>query len=106
MQAVFKLAGRQFTAEEGTVIRVPFQDVAKGTQLDIKQVLLIKNDENSLVGNPYVEGARIEAEVVDHGRDEKVTVYKFKRRTKYRRLRGHRQPYSDLKIHRIIPPTT
>ncbi|MEA3296478.1 MAG: 50S ribosomal protein L21 [candidate division Zixibacteria bacterium] len=104
MYAVFQLAGFQYTVEEGTVLKVPSQNMDDGAKLDIKEVLLIKDGDNSHIGNPFVENAKVEAEVVGKGKSDKVLVYKFKRRTKYRRTEGHRQNYSEIKINRILPP--
>ena len=104
MYAVFQIAGFQYNAEEGSVIKIPVQRVDKGSKLDIDEVLLVKVDDKVMVGTPFVQGARIEAEVVDHGKDDKVLIYKYKRRTKYRRTQGHRQDYSDIKINKIITP--
>lgn len=104
MYAVFKLSGYQFSVEEGAIVKVPFQDVEKGSKIDIDDVLLIKDNDNAMIGNPYVDGAKIEAEVLDSGKSDKVRVYKYKRRTKYRRRQGHRQQYSEIKITRIIAP--
>jgi len=104
MYAVFQIAGFQYNAEEGAVIKIPVQNADKGSKLDIDEVLLVKKDDKVMVGSPFVEGARIEAEIVDHGKGEKVRIYKYKRRTKYRRTQGHRQDYSDIKINKIIAP--
>ena len=104
MYAVFQLTGFQYTAEEGTVLKVPLQAAEEGSQLDIGEVLMINDGEKSLVGTPFVEDARIEAEVLSHGKADKVLVFKFKRRKKYRRTTGHRQDYSEIKINKIISP--
>jgi large subunit ribosomal protein L21 len=104
MYAIFQLSGFQFTGEEGSVIRVPRQDVEKGGSIDISEVLLVKGDGDPMVGTPYVADASIQAEVVDHGKDDKILVHKYKRRTKYRLTRGHRQDYSEIKINKISAP--
>ena len=104
MYAVFQLSGFQYSAKEGDVIRVPQQSLDAGSKLDIGEVLLVKGDGDASVGTPFVADAKIEAEIVGSGLADKVTVFKFKRRTKYRRKRGHRQAYSDLKINRIVAP--
>ena len=104
MYAVFQLSGRQYSVEEGAIVKVPFQDVEKGSRVDITDVLLIEDGDNTLIGNPYVEDARIEAEALDSGKSNKVRIYKYKRRTKYRRTQGHRQQYSEIKINRIVVP--
>ena len=104
MYAVFQMSGFQFNAEEGAQIRLPHQNLKEGEKLDISEVLLVKDNDKVLVGTPFIEGAKIEAEVVETGKDEKVRVYKYKRRTKYRLTRGHRQDYTDVKINKIIAP--
>ncbi|MEA1980492.1 MAG: 50S ribosomal protein L21 [candidate division Zixibacteria bacterium] len=104
MYAVFQVSGFQFNAEEGGVLRIPLQKVDKGSKLDFDEVLLLKNDDTTLIGNPLIDGAKIEAEVLDHGKDGKITIYKYKRRTKYRLTQGHRQDFSEIKINKIIAP--
>lgn len=104
MYAVFQLSGFQYTVSEGDIIRVPRQAVEKGSSLDISEVLLIKDGESAQVGRPFVENAKVEAEVSGEGKDDKVLIYKYKRRTKYRRRQGHRQDYTELKINRIVAP--
>jgi large subunit ribosomal protein L21 len=105
MQAVFQLSGFQFNAHEGEILRVPHQKVGVGESFEIDQVLMLKDKDTSTVGTPTVDGAKIEAEVLGNGRDDKVAVFKFKRRTKYRRTRGHRRDYSEIKIKRIVKPS-
>ncbi|RME27190.1 MAG: 50S ribosomal protein L21 [Candidatus Zixiibacteriota bacterium] len=104
MYAVFQVAGFQFAAEEGTTVRVPTIAAEKGATVSIPEVLLVKDNETAHVGTPYVEGASVEAEVIDTGLGKKVVVYKYKRRTKYRRTRGHRQPYTELRVKKITAP--
>ncbi|MDF1543781.1 MAG: 50S ribosomal protein L21 [bacterium] len=104
MYAVFQISGFQFNAEVGEVIQIPSQSVESGSKLDINEVLLLKKEDNLLIGQPFVEGARVEAEVVEHGKNEKVVVFKKKRRTKYRRTQGHRQGFSEIKINKIVAP--
>jgi len=104
MYAVFESGGLQFNAEVGSVLKVPYLSVKPGETISIDKVLLLKDGENALVGKPYLSEAKIEAEVVNEGLAEKVTIYKFKKRTKYRRHVGHRQQYSEIKINKIISP--
>ena len=104
MFAVFESGGLQFRAEEGIELKVPHLTATPGDTISIDKVLLIDDGKNSLVGTPFLESAMIEAEVVSEGMAEKVDVYKFKRRTKYRKLRGHRQKYTQLKIKKITLP--
>ena len=104
MYAVFNLSGFQYTAEEGEVLKVPFQSSDAGSKFDINNVLLIKGKDDTLVGTPFIENAKIEAEVMGNGKDDKVLIYKYKRRTKYRRTQGHRQDFTEIKINKIVSP--
>jgi len=102
MEAIFQLSGFQYRGSEGDVIRVPRQKGESGATLEIADVLLIKDNDTTLIGTPNVAGAKIEAELLSEGRGEKITVFKKRRRTKYRRIRGHRQSFSDIKITKIV----
>lgn len=102
MYAVFQLSGFQYRAEVGTVLQVPLQDGKKGDKLEIPEVLLIQKDDASQIGTPFVEGAKIVAEVLGHGQADKIRIYKYKRRTKYRKTQGHRQDYTEVKINKIV----
>jgi len=104
MQAVFQLSGFQFDVEEGEVLKVPRQKAKVGDSFDIDEILLVKDKETTTIGTPTVEGAKIEAVLLGNGRSDKVTVFKFKRRTKYRRTTGHSQDYSEIKIKKIVIP--
>lgn len=102
MYAVFESGGLQFNAEVGSVVKVPFLAIKPGETVSIDKVLLVKEGENALVGTPYLTSARVEAEVINEGMAEKVEIYKFKKRTKYRRHTGHRQKYSEIKVKKIV----
>ena len=105
MYAVVETGGSQFTVEEGKQIRIPKIDGSVGDKITLDKVLLVSDGQNPIIGTPYVENASVEAEVTDQTKDEKVTVFKFKRRTKYRRTRGHRQMFSELRITKINVPS-
>ena len=104
MFAVFELGGLQFRAEEGAEIKIPHLAASPGDTVSIDKVLLIDDGKDPLIGTPYLESASVEAEVIKEGLAEKINVYKFKRRTKYRKLRGHRQKFTEIKIKKITPP--
>ncbi len=104
MFAVFESGGLQFRVEEGTAVKIPHLTASPGDTVSIDKILLIDDGENSMVGTPYLESALIEAEILNEGLAKKIDVYKFKKRTKYRRLRGHRQKYTEIKIKKITPP--
>ncbi|HYO91533.1 MAG TPA: 50S ribosomal protein L21 [Pyrinomonadaceae bacterium] len=97
--AIIKSGGKQFRVEEGQQVRVPLMDKEVGSTVEL-DVLLLGGDSPQ-VGAPVVDGARVAATVVDHGRDTKIIVFKKKRRKQYKRTRGHRQDYTTLKIDSI-----
>jgi large subunit ribosomal protein L21 len=104
MYAVFESGGLQFSAEEGALLKVPHLTAKPGDTVSIDRVLMLKDGEDSHVGSPYLDTARIEAEIVNEGLADKIIVYKFKKRTKYRKTTGHRQKYTEIRIKKIIPP--
>jgi len=104
MYAVFESGGLQFRAEEGTSIKVPHITANPGDSISIDKVLLVNDGDNSFIGSPYLESAKVEAEIVTEGLAKKVDVYKFKRRKKYRKLQGHRQKFTEIVIKKITPP--
>lgn len=104
MYAIMQLAGFQYAVEEGAVLRVPTLHKDKGAKVTIDTVLLAKSGDKTLVGTPTISGAAIEAEVTEVGKDDKVITYKYRRRTKYRKMIGHRQDFTELKINKIKLP--
>lgn len=104
MYAIFETGGLQFRVEEGSKIKVPYISANPGDNISIDKVLLVKDGENSFVGSPYLDSARVEAEILTEGLAKKVDVYKFKKRTKYRKMQGHRQKFTEIKIKKITPP--
>jgi large subunit ribosomal protein L21 len=104
MYAVFQMAGFQYAVDEGTVVRVPSIDSKPGDKVEINDVLLIKDGDIARIGTPFVAGARLEAEVIANAKADKVMAFKYRRRTKYRRTHGHRQPYTEIKINKIVSP--
>jgi large subunit ribosomal protein L21 len=103
MYAIVESGGFQFSVKEGDKIRAPKLDAGAEEKLVLDKVLFIGGEEPK-VGTPYVSGAQVEAEVIGPGRWPKIVVFKKKKRVKYRRTRGHRQDFTELRIRRIIPP--
>jgi large subunit ribosomal protein L21 len=103
MYAVLETGGFQFSVKEGDTIKAPKLKVQPKEKVVLDKVLFIGGEEPK-VGSPYVDGAQVEAEVVGSGKEDKVLVYKKKRRTKYRRTRGHRQDFTELRIEKIVSP--
>lgn len=102
MYAVFRTGGKQFRAEVGMTLRVPSMDVDAGSTVTFDDVLLASKGDEVVVGSPVVEGASVKAEVVKHGRDKKVIVFKRKRRKQYRKKAGHRQGFTEVKVSEIV----
>ena len=102
MYAVIEIKGRQLIVREGDVVRLPYEaGLDIGSSMKADRVLLIRDDKKTRIGQPDVSGATVSLEVLGEGRDRKILVYKKKRRKKYRRLRGHRQKYTEAVISRI-----
>lgn len=95
--AVVRIKDTQYRVHENETIEVALLGDAVGAKVEFEDVLLLSDGEVR-VGNPTVAGARVRAEVLAHGRGKKVIVFKMKRRKAYRRTRGHRQDYTQLRI--------
>lgn len=99
MYAIVDIKSKQFKVSEGDTLYVPYQkDLDPGTEITYDDVLLVSDDGDVQVGEPRVGGASVQARVLDHVKDDKVTVFKFKKRNRYRIKRGHRQPYTQIEI--------
>lgn len=101
MYAVFRTGGKQFRAEPGSSIRVPSLDVEPGETVTFEDVLLASDGSDVKVGTPVIAGASVKAEVVKHGRDKKIIVFKRKRRKGYRKKAGHKQGFTEVKVAEI-----
>ena len=102
MYAVIEIKGQQLVVRQGDLVRIPLVAEAEaGQTLEADRVLLVRSQESTLIGTPQVEGAVVHLEVLGHGRNRKITVFKKKRRKKYRRTRGHRQGYTEAVVARI-----
>lgn len=96
--AIFKASGQQFRASVGDTLRVPLLQKKPGSRVTFDEVLLASDGKKIATGKPSVKGAKVTAEVVRHGKGEKLVVFKFKRRKNYRRKNGHRQQYTEIKV--------
>ena len=101
MYALIELAGKQFRVEEGSSIRVPHVEGKVGSKVTIENILYMDDGKNKTVGTPTVTDAKIDSEIISHGRDRKVVVFKFKRRKGYQKKNTHRQEYSILKVGKL-----
>ncbi|MEC9482793.1 MAG: 50S ribosomal protein L21 [Halomonas sp.] len=98
MYAVIKSGGKQYRVQEGQTLKLEKLEVATGDSLDFDQVLLVADGDDVKVGAPLVDGAKVTAEVVSHGRGEKIRIIKFRRRKHSMRRQGHRQWFTEVKI--------
>lgn len=101
MFAVIKTGGKQFRAEPGVSLRVPTLAVEPGENVIFDEVLLASDGDSVKIGTPVVEGAQVTAEVVKHGRDKKIIVFKRKRRKGYRKKQGHRQGFTEIRVSEV-----
>jgi large subunit ribosomal protein L21 len=96
--AIFTTGGAQFRAEPGATIKIPLLAAEPGSKVTFDQVLLASDGKQVHAGKPVVQGAKVTAEVVRHAKGEKIRIYRFARRTGYRRHAGHRQRFTEIKI--------
>ncbi len=101
MYAIFRAQGKQFRAEPDATLRLPSLEAEPGDKVSFDEVLLAEREGDVRVGTPTLEGARVAAEVVRHGKDDKIVVYKMKRRKGYRRKQGHRQGFTEVRVLEI-----
>ena len=96
--AIVETGGKQYRVHEGDTIRVESIEGDEGDTIDLESVKPISLDGETSVGAPNVEGAKVQAEVVNKGKGKKIVVFKYKAKTRYRRKNGHRQNFTDLRI--------
>jgi large subunit ribosomal protein L21 len=98
MYAVIEAGGKQHRVVEGETLKLEKLDAATGDTIEFDRVLMVGEGEGVKIGAPVVEGGKVTAEVVAHGRHDKVRIVKFNRRKHYRNETGHRQWYTEVKI--------
>ena len=102
MYAVIKTGGKQYKVAPGEKLKVEQIPADVGAEVLLDQVLMIGEGESVRVGRPTVAGATVKAIVVAHGRADKVTIFKMRRRKHYQKHQGHRQNYTEIKIDSIV----
>ena len=98
MYAVIQTGGKQYRVSEGDVLNVEKLAVEAGENVVFDKVLTVVNDGDVMIGKPVVEGAKVTAKVVEHGKAKKIFVFKYKAKANYRKRQGHRQPYTQVEI--------
>lgn len=102
MYAVINSGGKQYRVQPGETVRVDKLDAEVGQNVKFEEVLAVQTDKEFKVGTPTVAGASVKATVLDHGRADKIIVFKFKRKKQYKKTTGHRQDYTAVKISEIL----
>jgi large subunit ribosomal protein L21 len=102
MYAVISSGGKQYRVQPGETIHVERLEVEVGQNVKFDEVLAIKTDTDFKVGTPWVAGASVNGTVVNHGRGEKIIVFRFKRKKQYKKTTGHRQDFTAVKIADIV----
>lgn len=101
MYAIIESCGKQYKVAEGEVVFFEKLDAEEGKKVTFDKVVLVSEDGKVQVGAPYVKGVKVEGKVVAHGKAKKILVYKMKPKKNYRRMQGHRQPYTKVEITKI-----
>ena len=101
MYAVVEIAGQQFKVAKADKIMVPKIESEIGAKLMFDKVLLLGDEKQTKIGTPYLSGSQIEAKVIGHLKDDKVLVFKKKKRKGYRVRRGHRQQFTEIEVVKV-----
>ena len=101
MYAVIETGGKQFRVKEGDTLNVEKLEANVGDTVTIEKVLLVEQDGVVKVGTPVIAGAKALLKVVEHGKGEKIIVFKYKPKKNYRRKQGHRQPYTRVLVQTL-----
>ena len=99
--AIIETGGKQYRVQEGDVLSIEKVDAQEGETFEVSQVLAVVDEENVSLGKPFVEGASVVLKVLEQGKDDKIIVFKYKPKKKYRRTFGHRQPYTKVSVETI-----
>lgn len=102
MYAVIATGGKQYRVSEGAVLRVEKLDAEEGASIEFDRVLLVGDGASISVGKPFLAGGKVQATVMSQGKGRKVEIVKFRRRQNYRRTKGHRQHFTQIKITGIV----
>jgi large subunit ribosomal protein L21 len=101
MYAIVEVGGMQYKIADTEVLKVPLMEAEAGKSVVFDQVLLLVDGQNVRVGKPVLDDVKVEATVISHGKDDKVLIFKKKRRKRYRVFKGHRQNYTEIRIDAI-----
>lgn len=102
MYAIIETGGKQFKVQEGDVLNVEKLQAAEGETVEITKVLAVVKDGEVIVGTPVVPGAKTVLKVLEHGKGDKIIVFKYKPKKNYRKTQGHRQPFTKVVVEKIM----
>lgn len=106
MYAIIEACGKQYKVVEGDVVFFEKLDAEEGKKVNFDKVILVSDEKEVKVGNPYVKGVKVEGKVLSHGKGKKIIVFKMKPKKNERTKQGHRQPYTKVEITAIKTPAT
>ncbi len=101
MLAIIETGGKQYKVKEGSILNIEKLDTEIASAFSFDKILLVENEGAIHIGQPYVSGATVEATVLNQIKDKKIIVFKFKRKTGYKKKQGHRQRLTTVKINKI-----
>ena len=102
MYAIIQNGGKQYKVVEGKKVKLEKLTVNEGDDVQIKEVLVVNDGSNSIIGTPYVAGASVNGKIVSQGKNRKVIVFKYKRRKDSKTKKGHRQPFTEVLVEKIL----
>jgi large subunit ribosomal protein L21 len=101
MYAIIETGGKQYRVSEGDVLRVEKLPADVGEIVELDKVLALSKEDGLQVGKPWLESSKVTAKVLQHGKGDKIIVFKYKPKKNYRRKQGHRQPFTEIQIEKI-----
>jgi large subunit ribosomal protein L21 len=101
MTAIIKHGGKQYKVSEGDILRLDYMGLEPKSKIEIKEVLAVEDGDDLKIGTPYVDGAVVEAEVINEGRERKIIIYKKRRRKDSKLKRGFRRDFTRVRITKI-----
>ncbi|MFW6006419.1 MAG: 50S ribosomal protein L21 [Bacillota bacterium] len=102
MYAIIKTGGKQYKVEEGQILKIEKLPEAEEENVEFDRVLAVSDGNGEVeFGKPYLENTKVTGKILEHGKNKKIVVFKYKPKTRYRKKMGHRQPYTKVKIENI-----
>jgi large subunit ribosomal protein L21 len=99
--AVIKTGGKQYIVSPGQKIKIEKIEGEEGKEVIFNEVLLLEKENNVVIGNPLVEGAKVIGKILKQGKSKKVIVFRYKSKTRRKKKKGHRQPYTEIEVVKI-----